>query len=479
MDIALRKDLIEIQELIANPPPKAAHNAHKSSNHSQRPESRARLHQNQNHHHHQHHHQRKSMTNLIWTETDEHMRRRGLSSSSINVQQQQQQCAVAGQLLGAEAARGTHEHLQVRASLRDFHNLDAPSRRKSADQRLAPAGEQTTKDACAWQDHEGRVRPAASRLRTRTLAAGLGVSQSALAELIESGRQQQPLQPRPRPNSVGSVRTRRSLDDDRADECDKLPALDEQPVRAGRLRPCRLRSSPTGSMRSSRVGARGLRPNRGLIAAAPRRLSLALVSSGAKAADQTSHTDSKPNANGQRRSASQVSILGSSRLSLVQLRKMVRRRAASKRATTGEAKTPQETAPESSGQATGSNADHKSSQQADMAERGNGIERARAKPREVSPEQRRPPATGRRQERLERELQQTEDGQMRAPNGIKLLATKPLAPLDDDTQLYAIPKKSSKVSDDDDSPAHFDQFHTRLRAGRKSADKRRRCDVNA
>lgn len=58
-------------------------------------------------------------------------------------------------------------------------------------------------------------------------------------------------------------------------------------------------------------------------------------------------------------------------------------------------------------------------------------------------QQQRPVAAGRRQERLER------SGEVaplpRAPNGTPLLATRPLAALDDDTQLYAIPKKP-KVS---------------------------------
>lgn len=50
------------------------------------------------------------------------------------------------------------------------------------------------------------------------------------------------------------------------------------------------------------------------------------------------------------------------------------------------------------------------------------------------------PIEGRRCERLKQQEQQ-----LRAPNGTRLVATRLLAPLDDETQLYAIPKKS-KVS---------------------------------
>lgn len=56
--------------------------------------------------------------------------------------------------------------------------------------------------------------------------------------------------------------------------------------------------------------------------------------------------------------------------------------------------------------------------------------------------QRRPVAAGRRQERIER-LEQSSS--VRAPNGSQLMRTRPLASLNDETQLYAIPKKS-KVS---------------------------------
>lgn len=49
---------------------------------------------------------------------------------------------------------------------------------------------------------------------------------------------------------------------------------------------------------------------------------------------------------------------------------------------------------------------------------------------------------GRRQERLKQQRQQ-----LRAPNGTRLVSTRLLAPLDDETQLYAIPKKT-KVSSD-------------------------------
>ena len=51
-------------------------------------------------------------------------------------------------------------------------------------------------------------------------------------------------------------------------------------------------------------------------------------------------------------------------------------------------------------------------------------------------------AIGRRQERLER---MRDSDEQRAPNGTQLLATRPLASLSDESQLYAIPKKS-KVS---------------------------------
>lgn len=62
-------------------------------------------------------------------------------------------------------------------------------------------------------------------------------------------------------------------------------------------------------------------------------------------------------------------------------------------------------------------------------------------PADQHAKQQRPVAAGRRQERLER----SGGAPIRAPNGTPLLSTRPLAALNDDTQLYAIPKKS-KVS---------------------------------
>lgn len=58
-------------------------------------------------------------------------------------------------------------------------------------------------------------------------------------------------------------------------------------------------------------------------------------------------------------------------------------------------------------------------------------------------QQKKPPiAAGRRQERMDR-LENS--GALRAPNGSQLIRTRPLASLTDDTQLYAVPKKT-KVS---------------------------------
>lgn len=129
------------------------------------------------------------------------------------------------------------------------------------------------------------------------------------------------------------------------------------------------------------------------------------------------------------------------RLSLLQMRNLVQRRAATeRRPATAEAERP--------AAATGV------------------VVAVETQPAEEGPRQQvggAAPTGGRRQERLERLERQVSV----APNGNKLRLARPMAPLDDETQLYAIPKKSSKVSSQ--CPVGWEATGGRLARGAQEA----------
>lgn len=337
MDIALRKDLIDIQELIANPPPiKASKSAIKNdvAYHQQedlylephtghlRPPRKHRT-----HHRHQHHRSHQ-LISLDHEQLHHHRNDLRVSGESVisGASSQRKLCSTKRSMTRPVKSPTTDKIVdQINALELELESSSSK-----------PIGRLASQSSTAQLHHEQR------RLRSKTISGGVNL-------LV-------------------------------------APSRDAQ---ANQLGGKKKSQSPTGSLRSSLSKSKGR-----LVVSRRNSRSLQVIK--------------RPN-------------LGTcvGKLSLLKLRNMVQKRAERVQASDDR----QEDEPDGPGDK--------------LTKESSKCGAAR-------------PSLGRRQERLERlkEDQQAEElAQVRlAPNGTQLMATKPLAPLSDDTQLYAIPKKSSKVS---------------------------------
>lgn len=437
MDIALRKDLIGIQELIANPPPKSTHH-HRTNSHHQLPAgepedvqvaaNEAGL----------------TNSNRLYSQLYASSRVNLLSSKPPRGQHRRRHC---------KAHHHHHNHHQYNSRRQHvvasrFLCSSPPVSRGSSRQAEAPiertrrrVSELELSNAMGDQlrlisRSEAHLNEANVGLRSRLLVKRRNLAAAGRTKTLIGGADlldlRQPDRRPVRPSSAGSLR---SPLDDAKDQVyapdlilgatkmdlrlqDKPPVIESKQSnsaskegepharRANRSLASSKATSPSGSFRSSsRLGGGG--------GAKVGRLIVQRSSLGQPVATATS---------GQKRA---------NLATLLQLRSMVNLNTSRKQQQQQVAKSHSELPIKLNNNEKSIKLEEESSQTNSGAEQ---------KPLVVV-------VGGRRQERLMALKGSPEEAKQVAPNGSRLVRTRPLAALDDDTQLYAIPKKITlKVS---------------------------------
>lgn len=452
MDIALRKDLIDIQELIANPPASSAERTKLERRRQRLSVSPANLlsgtlaNEREESARRQQHQQQHRSRHRSW-------RREAACSRACNCSQQQRR---SHHKRGRRHHQRAHYHHQLGLSSdREDQAADSCRATGGPSRRAANSGGGTKYSSDIALNSVQRTRVARGEARGKTLASGLATKD--LHALVESRRSQlkeeserkcgqlcggaQLLErgPRHRPSSACALSSHIVADgaQDIHEACppdallgDQVPAesrAQERPkptelnggeernliiVGSGRRqRQAQPKvSSPSGSLRSQ--ASRAARGTSGG-GAASKLLVIWPRNVGSKRRATAAAPSSAVAATSQPSTGAKVSLL--------RWRNLVRKRTATKMAGSGAKPTQegdQESVTSERQQDDGSQvaAAGGRRQQREMKEQAEG--RAAGAPRQHSVA-------------------------MRAQNGTKLVQTWPLAPLDDGTQLYAIPKKNS------------------------------------
>lgn len=448
MDIALRKDLIDIQELIANPPPVRSARQRRTAFKSELKQTGVQLAMEQRYGAGQQLYGRLAGGSRRRTEAGgKHHKHASSEEEELSSELGPARCAGSGKRL----QRNWHG-VELAVDVPGDDNQEAKARLVSRANRFSSLHSLSTK---LQAQHEP---PQHRRLRTKTLVAGSSGAELHLLPALA-------LQRRERANNKAPDNKEACLLPDALDSANEWadmmaesalgrvsagshpPAVIEASsgkkatsrrggkLRAGSLKP----SSPTGSLRSSLSKSQGRllvrqqrqkcsllvrRPNLGTCVG---KLSLLRLRASKRNNEQPAE---EPELNQQASERDGAEEEGQGEQQEDKDKRQLDTDA-NKCHLTPEA---EEESPEREREAT---------KTANKDGSANSVTAAsRTGEKEQSSKQRPLVAAGRRQERLER---CSGVGAAKAPNGTPLLVTRPLAALNDDSQLYAIPKKS-KVS---------------------------------
>jgi len=358
----------------------------------------------------------------------------------------------------AHAHRNQWAYQRLRVSSGSEERRSPAAKLRPAPADCEPGGCKYSSDNALNLGHSAAAGPAASRLRARgkTLTGGLASSElRALAHLRVCGagppaeeRTQRAHASPKRPSSACALAspTPPHAREGRAAAIDACPPPDallgDRPPKCAEEPPAPKRPSPSGSFRSHTSRRAGAPVQVGgasrLLVVWPQRSPLKRKGAAGSlqqlpAEGQVSAAAQQQQSQKQKQRHKQHNSIGA-RLSLLQLHNLMRRKssaAAERKSESGSAPSWRDEEPEGAKDRLGTSA----GQTAVDAE-------------EQQPAGKTAAAGGRRMERhLKEEQGEPSVLLMRAPNGAKLLHTRPLAALDDTSQLYAIPRKSfSKVS---------------------------------